>query len=119
MTKPYQYGYRTPRFAVDFPCLLQTEGANASTLPARCLDISEDGIAVQLGEYLSVGDHVTLVLTLPGAPRPQRIAAQVSNRQGKDHGMTLLFDSPQQQADLQTYLLNYHSDPVALKFRPK
>src|ERR1035438_10137636 len=93
MTKTYQYGYRTPRFAVDFPCLLQTEGPNSLTLQARCLDISEQGIAVQLSEYLSVGAQVTLILTLPGAPRPQRIAAKVSNRQGRDHGMTLIFDS--------------------------
>jgi hypothetical protein len=119
MTKTYHYGYRVPRFAVDFPCLVQTEGPNSSTLQARCLDISEQGIAVQLSEYLSVGDHVTLVITLPGAPRPQRIAARVSNRQGRDHGMTLIFDSPQEQADLQKYLIHYHSEPVTLKLRPK
>lgn len=104
MSEIHDFGYRAPRFHVDFHFLMQIGGNEPRLLNARCRDISEDGLAAQLPEPLEVGTGVTLILTLPGSARTVRIAGRITNRQAEDHGCVFLFGSLGERAFVREYL---------------
>ncbi len=89
----YNYGYRTPRFPVDFRLLLQTDDGLPRLLDARCTNLSEDGLALELDESLELDAKVTLILTLPGKSTSMRIAASVTNRRQDGYGLAFIFFS--------------------------
>src|SRR5690242_16281195 len=74
-----KFDYRVPRFPADFRLLVQTTEPQPRLLDARCLDISEDGLAAQIAESLPVGTGVILLLTLPGKTTSLQVAATVSH----------------------------------------
>jgi Tfp pilus assembly protein PilZ len=100
----YDYGYRTPRFNVDFRLLLQTDDRLPRLLDVRCLNLSEDGVAVETGELLEIGAKVTLILTLPGNPTSRRIAAKVTNRHPDGYGLAFIFASQNERSYICDYL---------------
>jgi hypothetical protein len=119
MSGIYEFGYRTPRFRADFHFLLQTEGPPPRLLDARCLDISEEGIAAQVADHLTVGAVVTLMLTFPGNSTTWRIPAKVCNRQDEDHGFAFIFSSQSERDDVRRYVASLHGDTVRMISRSK
>ncbi len=95
--KIYNYEYRTARFPVDFRLWVQTHDRMPRLLDVRCLNLSEDGLAVETGEPLEFGASVTLILTLPGNSTPMRIAAKVSNCRQDGYGFEFSFSSHHQR----------------------
>jgi hypothetical protein len=110
--KIYNYGYRAPRFRVDFRLLLQTSDRNAGLLDARCTDLSEDGLAVEVNASLEIGAVVTLILTLPGNLTSMRIAARVTNRQVGSYGFAFIFSSENERRYMHQYLESRHSSTL-------
>jgi hypothetical protein len=119
MSGIYEFGYRTPRFPTDFHFLLQTAGPEPRLLDARCLDISEEGLAAQLAEQLGVGSVVTLILTFPGNATTWRISAKVCNRRDIDHGFAFVFSSQGERDDIRRYVASLHGDTVRMVSRSK
>jgi hypothetical protein len=100
----YNYGYRTPRFPVDFTLILQTDERLPRLLQGRCLDISEDGLAVEVHEPLELGAKLTLILTLPGTASSVKIAAKVSNCHQDGYGVAFIFSSQIERRYIGDYL---------------
>ena len=89
----HEYGYRTPRFPAAFRFLLSIGGPTPRIVDARCVDVSEQGLAAQLTETLSVNSEVLMVFALPGDATPLRVPAKVISQQGALHGFSFLFSS--------------------------
>ncbi len=106
--KIYNYAYRTPRFEVDFRLLLQTDDYPPRLLDARCTNLSEDGLAVEIIESLEIGTKVTLVLTLPGSATSMRIPAKVFNRHQSGYGFAFIFPSQSERKYICDYLASQH-----------
>src|SRR5271169_3686503 len=119
MSGIYEFGYRTPRFRADFHFLLQTEAPDPRLLDARCIDISEEGIAAQIAEQLSVGSVVTLMVTFPGNSTTWRIRARVCNRQDEDHGFSFMFSSQSERDDVRRYVASLRGETVRMISRFK
>jgi len=119
MSGIYEFGYRTPRFPADFHFLLQTGGPDPRLIDARCLDISEEGIAAQIAEHLNVGAVVTMILTFPGMASTVRIAARVCNRQDEDHGFAFLFSSQSERDDVRRYVASLRGETIRMVSRSK
>ena len=112
----YEFGYRAPRYCVDFRLMLQMEGPGARLVDARCVDISEDGVALQVVENMPIGAHVNLVMTFPESSTSLRIAARVANRRGRSYGLAFIFTSQTQRDLVNEYISSLN--PAALRFRP-
>ncbi len=104
----YSYGYRTPRFRVDFRLLLQTDDSLPRLLDARCTNLSEDGLALELYEPLELDAKVTLILTLPGNSTSMRIAARVINRRQDGYGFAFIFLSHAERKYVCDFLASRH-----------
>ncbi|MGA9504943.1 MAG: PilZ domain-containing protein [Terriglobales bacterium] len=102
--KIYNYGYRTPRFPMDFSLLLQTNDRLPALLEAHCSDLSEDGLAAEIAAPLEIGAKVTLILTLPGNPTAIRLSATVTNQNPGGYGFAFIFSSPSQRNYISDYL---------------
>jgi hypothetical protein len=102
--KIYDFGYRAPRFRANFRLFLQIDDLHSALLDARCIDLSEDGLAVESRASLEIGTVVTLILTLPGTSISRRIAARVTNCRVNRYGFAFLFSSQQEQSYMHEYL---------------
>jgi hypothetical protein len=100
----HDYGYRAPRLPVGFGLLLQTQNANRPVLNGLCTDLSEDGLAVDTGGLLDIGEQVTLIMTLPGTATSVRLAASVTNSRAGGYGLSFIFSSPRERSFMQEYL---------------
>ena len=114
-----KFGYRLPRFPADFRLLVQTTEPEPKLLEARCRDISEDGLAAQIGDCLPVGTRVFLLLTLPGKATALQIAATVGHQDGGDHGFAFNFESQNQREQVQKYVISLRNGSFALHRSPK
>lgn len=114
-----EFGYRVPRFSVDFQLLLQTTETPARVLEARCHDIGEDGLAAKLPESLSAGTRVTLMLSLPGKSTCLRVPAVVSHQDQGEHGFAFQFTSQHDREFVQKWLSSLHAGKLALARSPK
>jgi hypothetical protein len=114
-----EFGYRKPRFHADFRLLMQIEGPQSRLLDARCRDMSEDGLAAQLADQLSVGTRVNFIFTLPSPATSLRIAAKVSNRNEQTHGFTFIYSSQQERDFIHEFLLYLGLDTVRLTRPPQ
>jgi len=106
----HDYGYRTPRFPAAFRFLVRVNGPSPKLLDARCIDISEQGLAAQLAETLPVGSEVVLILTAPGGATPVRVSARVISQEGAQHGFTFVFASQTERDQVHRYLSRLGSD---------
>jgi len=113
-TRVQEFGYRVPRFPADFHLLLQTTDPVPRLLDARCKDISEDGLAAQVAESLSVGTRVILMLTLPGSSTSLRIDARVSHQRATEHGFAFICPSQNHRDKIQNYLSSIPTHTVRL-----
>ena len=107
----HNYGYRTPRFQVDFRLMLQTDDRLPQLLDAHCSDLSEDGLAAEINESLEIGARVILIFSLPGGSTSIKIAAKVINRQGDGYGFAFIFSSPNERDYISDYLEALRPDP--------
>jgi hypothetical protein len=108
----YNYGYRVPRFRVDFHLFLQIDDCHPALLEARCTDLSEAGLAAEIKGSFEIGSKVTLILRLPGTSTTMRIAANVIHRQRDGYGFAFAFSSQSQQSSIHEYLESRHSPTV-------
>jgi hypothetical protein len=97
----YNYGYRTPRFHVDFSLLVETDH---SRLNARCTILSESGLACEISEPLQIDARVTLVFTLPGDATSIRTGARVTSRHVAGYGLAFIFCTANQRNYLREYI---------------
>lgn len=104
----HNYGYRTPRFEVDFRLLVQTDDRLPRLLDARCINLSEDGLAVETSEPLELDANVTLILSLPGLSNSIRIAAKVSNFHQQGYGFAFIYSSPSERKYICDFLASQH-----------
>lgn len=102
--KIYDYGYRTARYSADFHLLLQTDERLPRLLDARCFNLSEDGLALQIAEPMEIGARVMLIMTLPGNSTSMRIAAMVSSRNQDGYGFAFVFSSQNERQYICDYL---------------
>ena len=114
-----KFGYRLPRFRADFRLLVQTMESQPRLLEARCRDISEDGLAAQIGEHLAVGTRVVLLLTLPGKAAPLQIEATVGHQDEGEHGFAFSFPSQNEREHVRKYVISLRSNSYALHRSPK
>jgi len=110
----YPFGYRKPRFDLNFSVLLQIDAQPPRVIDARCINISEDGIAIAAIEELVVGSVVTVVMTAPNSSQSIRIPAKVNSRDEKQYGFVFLFPSEIERQSLQTYLSSIRPEPIRL-----
>jgi hypothetical protein len=110
--KIYNYGYRTPRYHVDFLLLLRTDDFSPGLIDGRCAILSEDGLAAEVKASLEIGAKVTLILTLPGNSSSIRIAARVTNRQVDGYGFAFIFSSQNERNYIRAYLESPRSSMV-------
>ena len=107
-----EFGYRKPRFPADFRLLMQIENPQPHLLDARCRDMSEDGLAAQIAEPLSIGTRVNFKFTLPAPHASIRIAAKVTDRNPATYGFTFIFSSQQERSFVRQYLVYLGLDTV-------
>jgi PilZ domain len=100
----YNYGYRVPRYRVDFCLLLQTDERFPALLDARCTDISEEGLAAETKAALEIGARVTFIVTLPGTSTSMRISARVTNRRVEGYGFAFIFSSQNERSYMHEYV---------------
>jgi hypothetical protein len=110
-----EYGYRKPRFRVDFHFLVQTEGRGSRLLDAHCVDLSEDGLGAQIPDRLEVGTRVNFILTLPGSATSVRLSAVVTYLRDEWHGCTFVFSSQEERDFVQRYVATLHSETTPFK----
>lgn len=110
--KIYKFGYRAPRYRADFSLLLQTDDRIPTLMDARCIDLSEDGLAVKINASLQIGARVTLILTLPGISTSMRIPARVTNRQLDGYGFAFIFSTQNERSYMHEYLESRRSSMV-------
>ena len=90
------FGYRIPRYT--FPGKLSIEvrcAGSARTIPAKSIDISADGIAVVIGETISLGTPVLLTIPL-GESSVVSVAGRVFNQCGEVCNITFEFPTAEQ-----------------------
>lgn len=110
----YPFGYRKPRFDLNFSVLLQIDAHPAKVIDARCINISEDGIAIAAMEELVIGSLVTVVMTTPNSSKSIRVRAKVNSRDEKQYGFVFLFASETERQSLHTYLSSIRPEPIRL-----
>lgn len=114
-----EFGYRAPRFPVDFRLLLETGDTGPRVVDARCTDISADGLAVRMEECLCVGTEVLFMFTLPGSATSLRIAGRVTYQQNGEHGFAFIFASEQERESIQRHLSSLGRRTVPLRRPPR
>ncbi len=97
------FGFRSPRFPVNFNFSLEVL-PSGERLEAVCTDISEDGLAADLLQKLSVATQVTMWLLFPGSSIPVRIKASVEYRHDRRHGFNFLYSSHDERAQVRAYV---------------
>jgi len=112
------YEYRAPRVRVNFPVLVHTSHHRAAILNARCIDLSEDGLAAELlcagilapeiRDSLEVGREVTIIMTLPGHTNTTKLAARVTNHKVGSYGFAFIFSSKAEQDYIHQYFESRH-----------
>jgi hypothetical protein len=109
----YHYEYRSARFSADFRLLVQTGYPHPMLLNARCIDLSEDGLAAEIvvteiqpteiRESLEVGAEVTIMMTLPGNSSTTTVAARITNQKVGSYGFAFMFSSKAEQTHMHNY----------------
>ena len=111
----YSFGYRKPRFRTNFRILLQLTGITPKLADALCVDISEDGLAAEVMEDLTIGTQVTVVMTPPETAVSIRLAAEIVNRDQHHYGFFFHFSSPVERDSLRTYVAGIRPAPLKLR----
>jgi len=114
-----EFGYRAPRFPVDFRLLLETSDTEPRVVSGLCTDISADGLAVRIAECLSVGTQVLFMFTLPGSPTSLRITGRVTYEKDGEHGFAFTFSSEQERELIQQQLSSLSRRTVPLRRPPR
>jgi len=112
------YEYRSPRFRADFQLVVQTGHPHSALLNARCIDLSEDGLAAQIlvpeihaaeiRKSLEVGAKVTIIMTLPGNSNTTTLAARVTNQKIGSYGFAFVFSSKAERASMHDYFESHY-----------
>jgi hypothetical protein len=107
------YEYRTPRFCADFSLWVQTGDRDPELLEARCKDLSEDGLAVEIvgaeiNKPFEIGDRVILIMTLPGESTTKKIVARVTNQKASGYGFAFIFSSIAEEISMHEYFESQH-----------
>lgn len=90
---PRSFQYRPPRFAANFPVAISLE-FGARRIGAKCCDISDTGLAVELvHEELQPGTEVSMLLTSPDSSVSLTLQARLEYRAARRHGFVFLFNS--------------------------
>lgn len=108
----YSFGYRKPRFRTNFRVLLHVNGFPPKLIDALCIDISEDGIAVEVVEDLAIGTQLAVVMTPPGSSVSVRTSAKVVNKNDHHYGLIFHFSSAAERETLRGYLDSIRPEPV-------
>jgi hypothetical protein len=112
------YEYRSPRFRADFQFAIQIAQPHPAVLNARCIDLSEDGLAAQIAgtelrateirESLEVGAKVTIIMTLPGNSNTTTLAARVTNQKVGSYGFAFIFSSKAERVSMHEYFETHY-----------
>lgn len=97
------FGFRAPRFSVNFNFSFEVMPSR-ERYEAVCSDISEDGLAADLLQKLTVKTRVTMWLLFPGSTIPVQIQASVEYRHDRRHGFNFLYSSVDERAQVQAYI---------------
>ncbi|HXW90245.1 MAG TPA: PilZ domain-containing protein [Terriglobales bacterium] len=114
-----EFGYRAPRFPVEFRVLLETSDTGPQVLVGLCTDISADGLAVRMAECLSVGTQVLFMFTLPGSATSLRVAGRVTYQKDGEHGFAFMFSSDEERDLIQKQLSSLGRRTVPLRRPPR
>ena len=110
----YSFGYRKPRYRTRFRVLLQMNGYPPRLVDALCVDVSEDGFAVEVAENVAIGTQLTVVMTPPESSISARFSAEVVNRNDYHYGLIFHFTSQQERDSLRAYLTSIRPEPLGL-----
>ena len=83
-----KFDYRVPRFVVDLPVQFTVQ---ASTLRARCIEISKEGMRVELEDPLVVDAYGTVLIRY--RERLLQLDARVAHISETHGGMVFLYKS--------------------------
>jgi len=95
---PQQLGYATarrfPRYKVDVPVQVITQGLTKVTLvQGRGSELNNGGMAIFAGLELSIGAQVLVEFTPPYSGQPVRVRCFVRNRAGYRYGVEFITES--------------------------
>ena len=112
------FGYREPRICADFPLHLQTDEAEPRWVEARCLDISEDGMAVRCEAPLTAGARVVLLITFPGSARPVGLFARIASSRDGGYGLSFLYSSQIDRDAVKSFLASLGREALPVRRAP-
>jgi hypothetical protein len=112
------FGYREPRVCAEFPLQLQTDEVEPRWVEARCLDISEDGMAVHCEAQMTVGARIVLLITFPGTPRPVGLFASIASERDGDYGLTFLYSSQIDRDAVKSFLASLGLEVLPVRRAP-
>jgi c-di-GMP-binding flagellar brake protein YcgR len=106
----------SPRYVFEarFRISVQRNGKNLA-FEGRARDISESGMGAFVGQTLSSGELVTLVIPVPGLEKSP-LQAKVSRALGTEYGFQFITLSPLQRSCIQA--LVHNRTPIPAKKRP-
>ena len=93
-----------PRFQNYFRLWVQTQEPSFHTLSARCYELGEEGLGVELSEAVAVGQVVRVAFSLPWSSCSWHIAAKVTNRNQGRYELLFLYNSPREREFIHAFL---------------
>jgi hypothetical protein len=89
----HRFEYRTPRFPVDFPLQFTVDNV---VLSGRCMEISEEGLAMRFRQPATLDALGVLALTHQG--QTLEIRARVAHIEGTHAGLEFLCNSESERS---------------------
>lgn len=107
-----EFSYRWSRFVADFPCQLQIEG-ESQVEQARCVDISEGGMAIRTVANLQLGTQVLVNVQFPGSSGSITLRARVVGARHLEYGLCFVVSSDEEKETVRLFLssLNLETFP--------
>ncbi|MGA9798736.1 MAG: PilZ domain-containing protein [Terriglobales bacterium] len=113
-----QFSYRGLRLFADFPVQLRTDEAESGRADARCVDISEEGMAVYSVVPLAIGARVVLRATFPQSNEPVTLFARVVNCHNEVYGLRFIFSSQGEKDAVSEFLATLNNDALPIRRSP-
>lgn len=98
-----EFSYRWSRFVADFPCQLQIEGESQEEA-ARCVDISEGGMAIRTPANLQLGMQVLVNVQFPGSSGSVTLRTRVVGARNQEYGLCFGASSADEKETVRLFL---------------
>lgn len=95
MTPPSAANRKFPRYKCQQRLFVRYRAnGHDAIVCGRCTVVGKGGIGAELKAELEIGQVVLLEISMPTAPAPRRLKAQIRNREGFNYGFQFLESDP-------------------------